>query len=1327
MPAYPADDFRDRFVVRVEHLDRPQELLGSGVLLTPTVVATCRHVLAGLEESKARVRLGTKSVGVILVTWPDDGEEHRRDPDQDVAFLLLDGPLGPEAGPFPALVRGSSSATHDRLAIVLADEPDMLMSCGHQRGGPKLARASIDSFTRNHEGCVDWVRLGQSHRKGESGGPVWLVPPETLPDQAASWQPGLVLGLIAQSARDEAPGRTPSGGPPHSFAVTSDTLLALRDALCERRELSNSQLGILAEIRTIPAARAADWAEQPVDELVRSAELQQYLRKAESLHKELPLVGFETKVHVSITIDDLYVSRDAMIDESADPSHPWSFEDAQEAAWRQGLRWSRDQISLAEAFTVARAKNQRGVLLLGNPGSGKTTHLKRVLLEIKRQGPQSLGLPPGTVPVFLALRNLRVEDGGLPGLMERELRNPFGGIAPDLGARLCKRGRLLFLLDGLDEVADAEQRALVTRWIDDARRADDTNLFLVSCRFTGYTADARIGPGFLELHLRPLDDEQVRVFVHNWYRAVESVGASDPLEAEQRAHRAAEALVELLEAPERSTVSRIYALTHHPLLLTAICLLHQRRGTLPEKRWLLYHEAVEVLLERWRKLANRLDVTFPSEVARRVLEPLALWMHEERERTRATRQELVEPVTGALKGAGLETVGAERFLELIRDEAGLLTSWGEEHFGFVHLCFQEYLAAQAIRGRAFEEAELLKKLARWLGDCWWQEIILLTLVQDDRQLFLRFMEAVAHRLEVSSTTSRSTEDRRLEAMVALEQAMPYDFEELKDALQRHPSQEVRAWLQAWQEEKDRAARAEPDELVPQGLVPIPGGHFSMGSSEDEEGRAANEGPQKEIELPSFFLSRYPVTNEQYAIYLKANPKAPKPRFWADPQYNHPRQPVIGVSWHEATAYCRWAGLSLPTETQWEYACRGGAATRYSLGDHEEDLAKAGWYRSNSGGRLHTVGEKQPNGFGLYDMHGNVYEWCSSSFESYAITPVPEDHPGDEVASNTTRVIRGGSFRSLARHVRSASRFRHDPAVRGLFVGFRPCLVKSDRGIGSVPSRGRSSLGALQGLEEQGSDDWPEPVAARGAETRLPSSTSPSTEALGVLKLGMPGRGDHAGSRVPIQPRIVHGKGGWLAELPHERLAQALAGDRQAFTELYVTYDPVVRSAVAAAIRRRPELELELELEDFVAEIWKRFLEGDCWRLRKYDPSRGAFGWFLRMRAFATTRALMGQRAYCNQPVEIPDPLVSMLGDVEGSMRRDALVQLWTAMEERLDGVDLVLFRGVFVEGRLVREVAKELGLSEAMVLRRSHRLKRKIERIATEHLGLKGLIKPGTP
>ena len=112
------------------------------------------------------------------------------------------------------------------------------------------------------------------------------------------------------------------------------------------------------------------------------------------------------------------------------------------------------------------------------------------------------------------------------------------------------------------------------------------------------------------------------------------------------------------------------------------------------------------------------------------------------------------------------------------------------------------------------------------------------------------------------------------------------------------------------------------------------------------------------------MGRYPVTNEEYGRFLKDNPKIKPPEYWADRQFNQPRQPVVGVSWEDAQRYASWAGLRLPSEAEWEYACRAGTRTRFYTGDTEKDLDQAGWYSENSGGQTHPVGEKDAQRLGL---------------------------------------------------------------------------------------------------------------------------------------------------------------------------------------------------------------------------------------------------------------------------------------------------------------------------------------------------------------------------
>jgi formylglycine-generating enzyme required for sulfatase activity len=148
------------------------------------------------------------------------------------------------------------------------------------------------------------------------------------------------------------------------------------------------------------------------------------------------------------------------------------------------------------------------------------------------------------------------------------------------------------------------------------------------------------------------------------------------------------------------------------------------------------------------------------------------------------------------------------------------------------------------------------------------------------------------------------------------------------------------------------------------------------------------------------------------------------------------QPVVGVSWEDARRYASWAGLRLASEAEWEYACRAGTSIRFYAGDTEKDLDQAGWYGDNPSGKLHPVGEKTPNVWGLYDMHGNVWEWVEDDWhDSYKGAP-DDGSAWIDKRRGSDRVIRGGGWGDGARYCRSAMRGGSGPGDRDDHVGFR---------------------------------------------------------------------------------------------------------------------------------------------------------------------------------------------------------------------------------------------------------------------------------------------------
>ena len=198
----------------------------------------------------------------------------------------------------------------------------------------------------------------------------------------------------------------------------------------------------------------------------------------------------------------------------------------------------------------------------------------------------------------------------------------------------------------------------------------------------------------------------------------------------------------------------------------------------------------------------------------------------------------------------------------------------------------------------------------------------------------------------------------------------------------------------------------------------------LSSPAEEEGRFSDEGPQHCVTLAAYELSKTTVTERQYA------------RFEPDRKVRNKNLPVVNVSWWEAWLFCRWLGAELPTEAQWECGCRAGTTTAYWSGDGEEDLARVDWYSGNSKGRLHPVGEKPANRFGLHDMHGNVWEWCRDWFGSYDEHPVEGPEGERQLKGSGDRVNRGGSFGYDARSARSAYRDRLHPSSRFFCLGFR---------------------------------------------------------------------------------------------------------------------------------------------------------------------------------------------------------------------------------------------------------------------------------------------------
>ncbi len=230
------------------------------------------------------------------------------------------------------------------------------------------------------------------------------------------------------------------------------------------------------------------------------------------------------------------------------------------------------------------------------------------------------------------------------------------------------------------------------------------------------------------------------------------------------------------------------------------------------------------------------------------------------------------------------------------------------------------------------------------------------------------------------------------------------------------------------------------------MVLIPSGEFLMGSPDSDKDATAYEKPQHRVRITKpFYLGKYPVTREQWQAVMGNDPGS----------FKAPKNPAETVTWDDCQEFVKKLNaksgseggtFQMPTEAQWEYACRAGSITRYCFGDDALKLGEYAWrYPVLSGkkAQTHPVGEKKPNAWGLYDMHGNVWEWCADWYDGGYYAKSPADDPQGP-ATGTNRVARGGFWSIDASLCRSASRLSRVPGRQNFLQGFRVCLLPTNK-------------------------------------------------------------------------------------------------------------------------------------------------------------------------------------------------------------------------------------------------------------------------------------------
>ncbi|HEX3128648.1 MAG TPA: SUMF1/EgtB/PvdO family nonheme iron enzyme [Thermoanaerobaculia bacterium] len=769
-----------------------------------------------------------------------------------------------------------------------------------------------------------------------------------------------------------------------------------------------------------------------------------YLKYLVDAYQYLDLrgMGVSDRVALKLPLLDMYVPLKARLSTPEGETWTRDLQVAGRKAIQEEIEGAGERVS--EPVPILDLLQEHdGLILLGDPGAGKSTFLRLLTVALAFGKGADLGLGdrlPILLPLAAYADELAKDDVALGPFIARYYEEKRGIDVP-LGAMLSaalEEGRALLLFDGLDEVREETRRKRVVDRVKDfycryRHSGNGGNRFVLTSRIVGYREVRLAVDGLVECTLVDFDDHEIKAFVGNWTAVVEKAAGGDTSVAQDRAEREQSELLAAVRAN-----SGVRSLAANPLLLTILALMKRQGVTLPERRVELYKTYVETLLKHWnlaRREAGRSDLEVDLLETLKILEPLALWMQEESPGVSLIREtDLLEKLEDLCKGRGhaLPEAEARKFLKDVRDAASILVERGDQRYGFLHLTFQEYLAAATLAHRAADDgaAATIEALAPHIGEPEWHEATLLT---------------IGHLAVVGRSEKRASEV--VEGLLAKAPGPPGEAavwmgEAVADAGRGAVTEACRKKVVDTLLETIRAAgRVEPVRRAAAGkvlaavgdprpevmtvdgmeLCTVPAGPFQMG---DE---AHN------CDIPyDYQIGRYPVTVAQYREFRK------------DKGRGAPNWPVTLVSWQEQLEFCGWleerwrkAGIlkegwrvTLPSKAEGEKAARGTDGRKYPWGG-DFDPDRANTFESG----VHSIcsvgcfpGGTSP--YGCEDMSGNVLEWTRS------IWNVEDDREAIPGTSDSDRLMRGGSYFFGASQARCAFRNFYSAVHRHPSIGFR---------------------------------------------------------------------------------------------------------------------------------------------------------------------------------------------------------------------------------------------------------------------------------------------------
>ncbi len=714
-----------------------------------------------------------------------------------------------------------------------------------------------------------------------------------------------------------------------------------------------------------------------------------YINTVRNDHCYLSMDGFITKSNVKIKLEHVYVTMRAHV------HNRHSLKEMQKSSFLGNRKMDQSDsiMDIRGAFQTTRDQNVKDMVILGDPGSGKTTLLRYIMVMLATGKAEiSLGIDSETIPFLAPLRKLKnPESENFVEFITRVCQLNQLSVSKNALSQLLNGGMALILLDGLDEVADKQTRIQVSKWIDNARKEWHNAPFIITSRFAGYLDESKLHGKVLELSVQDFNLEEIRFFLTQWFQTVEiALHTDEATAAEVWQENGAEKAKKLADDIEKSRHVRDMAV--NPLLLQIIALIHQDRGArLPERRVELYEECSTVLLEKW-DLAKGMPIKMTGREARQLLQPLAFWLHSQEELRSAPMEKIKYVVNESLENLGKTDIDAEALLKDVRDRSGIFTGFSESEYGFTHLSFQEFLAAEFIRNNRNVDLLVIK-----YNDKWWREVILLALALDNPSIIIEFMEKIIPTKNFESQETQSKPQTGIDIVISAirdsvaKPAKPFvaaltnpdldisakenairilaslgtntAISEIKDSVNNKSDQlanfayNTLITMNAATDVKKPTIKQNQSPVISDkdkaGMVLIPAGTFLYGSKENDKNADSDEKPQRVIDLPAYYMDVFPVTNAQYCQFLhQSKPDDKTLEKWINLQGNYQKEkcrinknkamfhaekgydqyPVIYVSWHGASAYAQWAEKHLPTEQEWEKAARGTDGRTYPWGD-----------------------------------------------------------------------------------------------------------------------------------------------------------------------------------------------------------------------------------------------------------------------------------------------------------------------------------------------------------------------------------------------------------